>query len=101
VMIRELRIYRFVPGKKQEFLRLFRRARTFMSKYGITFDSAWENPDREDEFLWMRSFADQQARDAAIRDYYMSPEWLEIEAQIKATVRRREVRLLHELSLPE
>jgi len=67
-MLYELRIYRFHPGKKKTFLEGFKKARRFMEKYGITFVAAWENLDREDEFLWIRSFANAQARDKATAD---------------------------------
>jgi len=55
-MIYELRIYRLHPGRKPTFLRHFKVARTFMEKYGVTFVTAWGNVEREDEFIWMRSF---------------------------------------------
>ena len=77
-MIQELRIYRFHEGQKKTFLKEFRKARQFMKKYGVTFVAAWENPDRDDEFIWMRSFADAKAREKAIEAYYSSPEWLKM-----------------------
>lgn len=99
-MIEELRIYRFHPGQKKAFLKEFRKARRFMEKYGVTFVSAWENPDRDDEFIWMRSFVDAKAREKAIEAYYSSPEWLKIVDRIRPTIRRREVRVMKELKVP-
>ena len=96
-MIYELRIYRFHPGTKKVFLENFKKARRFMKKYGVTFVAAWENEEREDEFVWMRSFASTKARDKAIEAYYSSPEWLKIVDQIKPTIRRREVRIMKAL----
>ena len=98
-MIHELRIYRFHPGKKALFLKEFRKARRFMAKYGITFVAAWES-DREDEFVWLRSFANAKARDQAIEAYYSSPEWLKIVDTLRPTIRRREVRILKGVNLP-
>ena len=72
-MIYELRIYRFHPGRKPTFLRYFKVARTFMEKYGVTFVTAWENVEREDEFIWMRSFSSLKQRQKAIDAYYGSP----------------------------
>ena len=99
-MIQELRIYRFHPGQKKTFLKEFRKARLFMKKYGVTFVAAWENPDRDDEFIWMRAFADAKAREKAIEAYYGSPEWLKIVGRIRPTIRRREVRVMKELKVP-
>ena len=96
-MIYELRIYRFHPGKKKQFLDNFKLARKFMKKYGVTFVAAWETTDKEDEFVWMRSFTSEKARDRAIEAYYGSAEWEKIVGKIKPTIRRREVRLMKAL----
>ncbi len=96
-MIHELRIYRFHPGQKKVFLKEFKKAKSFMKKYGITFVAAWENTEREDEFVWLRSFANSKARDTAIAAYYASPEWAKIVGALRPTIRRREVRLMNAL----
>ena len=96
-MIYELRIYRFHPGKKKTFLDEFKKARRFMAKYGVTFVAAWENPDRDDEFVWLRSFPNAKARDKAIEAYYGSPEWEKIVGKLRPTIRRREVRVMKSL----
>ncbi len=93
-MIYELRIYRFHPNQKKKFLGGFRRARRFMKKYGIQFVAAWESLDREDEFIWIRSFDSLNAREQATRNYYSSPEWLKIVHLLRPTIRRREVRIM-------
>ena len=98
-MIYEMRIYRLHPGTKKTFLAEFKKAKRFMKKYGITFEAAWENNEREDEFVWLRSFANAKARDKAIEQYYSSPEWLKIVDVLRPTIRRREVRLLKKLPL--
>jgi hypothetical protein len=85
-MIQELRIYRFHAGQKKVFLKEFKKAKSFMKKYGVTFVAAWENPEREDEFIWLRSLA-----------YYGSPEWAKIVDTLRPTIRRREVRLMNAL----
>ena len=96
-MIHELRIYRFHEGQKKVFLKEFKKAKSFMAKYGITFVAAWENPEREDEFIWIRSFANKKARDKAIEAFYGSPEWTKIVDTLRPTIRRREVRLMKAL----
>ena len=96
-MIHELRIYRFHEGQKKVFLKEFKKAKSFMAKYGITFVAAWENTERDDEFVWIRSFANKKARDKAIEAYYGSPEWAKIVDTLRPTIRRREVRLMKAL----
>ena len=98
-MIYELRIYRFHKGaeNKKKFRAGFAKARRFMSKYGVTFVAAWENPDRDDEFIWIRAFPNAKARDKAIEAYYGSPEWAKIVNQIRPLIRRREVRVMKAL----
>ncbi len=98
-MIYELRIYRFHKGadNKKKFRAGFAKAHRFMSKYGVTFVAAWENPDRDDEFIWIRAFPNAKARDKAIDAYYGSPEWAKIVDQIRPLIRRREVRVMKAL----
>ena len=96
-MIYELRIYRFHEEQKSVFLREFKEAKRFMAQYGVTFVAAWENPDRDDEFIWLRSFANKKARDKAIEAYYSSPEWAKIVDTLRPTIRRREVRIMKSL----
>lgn len=93
-MIQELRIYRLHAGKMTAFLTQFKKAKRFMKKYGVTFEDAWINTERKDEFVWVRSFSSTSARDKAIEAYYSSPEWLAIVGRIRPLIRRREVRLL-------
>ena len=68
-----------------------------MAQYGVTFVAAWENPDRDDEFIWLRSFANKKARDKAIKAYYGSSEWAKIVGTLRPTIRRREVRIMKSL----
>jgi hypothetical protein len=96
-MLYELRIYRFHPGKKKTFLEGFKKARRFMKKYGVTFVAGWENSEKDNEFLWIRSFANAKAREQATTAYYASPEWQRIVGQIRPTICRREVRLMKAL----
>ena len=96
-MIYELRIYRFYKGQKSVFLREFKKAKRFMAQYGVTFVAARENPDREDEFIWLRSFANKKARYKAIEAYYGSPEWAKIVGTLRRGIRRREVRIMKSL----
>lgn len=98
-MIYELRIYRFHPNQKKKFIAGFRRAKRFMKKYGVQFVAAWERLDREDEFIWIRSFPSAKARERATRDFYSSPEWLKIVHLLRPTIRRREVRIMKSLQL--
>ncbi len=98
-MIHELRIYKLHKGKQAAFVREFRKAKSFMTKYGITFVAAWET-DRPDEFAWVRAFANEKARDKAIDAYYNSPEWLKIVGTLRPMILRRTVRVMKSLKLP-
>ena len=98
-MIHELRIYKLHKGKQSAFVREFRKAKSFMAKYGITFVAAWET-DRPDEFAWVRAFEDEKVRDSAIDAYYSSPEWLKIVGKLRPMILRRTVRVMKSLKLP-
>jgi len=97
-MLYELRIYRFHRGQKKSFLGGFKKAKTFMRKYGITFVAAWENPARANEFIWIRSFPSIEAREKAVYSYYNSPEWPKIVNVLRPTIKRREVRIMKSLT---
>ena len=99
-MIHELRLYHLHPGTRATFVREFRKAKKFMAKYGITFVCAWKT-DREDEFAWIRAFPSHKARDEAIAAYYSSPEWLKIVDALRPLIRRRTVRVMESLQLPD
>jgi hypothetical protein len=96
-MIYELRIYRFYPGQKKTFLNGFKKAKSFMKKYGITFVAAWENSDRDDEFIWIRAFPSLKVREKTTHRYYSSPEWSRIVHMLRPTIKRREVRIMKAL----
>jgi len=68
-----------------------------MKRYGINFVAAWENSDRDDEFIWIRSFPSRQAREQSIALFYQSPEWLAIVQMLGPAIRRREVRIMKSL----
>ncbi len=68
-----------------------------MAHYGVTFVAAWENLDRDDEFIWLRLFANKKARTKAIKAYYCSPEREKIVGTLLPTIRRREVRIMKSL----
>ena len=99
-MIYEMRIYRLREGTKKTFLRGFKKATGIMGKYGMTFVTAWENTERPDEFIWVRSFANAGEREKSMEGFYGGPEWARISAAIRAgcdgvwPVRRREVRIM-------
>lgn len=98
-MIHELRIYKLHEGKQKAFEKEFRKAKSFMAKYGITFVDAFAT-DRPDEFAWIRAFKDDKARDKAIEAYYGSPEWAKIVDALRPMIQRRTVRIMRSLKLP-
>jgi len=97
LMLYELRIYNFHRGKKKTFLPAFKEAKSFMKKYGVGFVAAWENAEREDEFIWIRAFPSLKAREKAIERYYNSPEWLAIVDRLRPAIRRRTIQIMNAL----
>lgn len=99
-MIYEMRIYRLHKDMKKPFLQGFKKGTGFMEKHGMNFVAAWENPERPDEFIWIRSFSDARAREKSMAAFYGSPEWSKISDSIRTKcagrwpVRRREVRIM-------
>ena len=74
-MISQLRTYTINRGMMEPWVSLFNdKLVGIMEKYGITVDEAWVNQD-QNQFIWIRSFADSD--DIPIKEaaFYGSPEW--------------------------
>jgi quinol monooxygenase YgiN len=73
----ELRQYTLVPGARDRFIDRF-EAHFLESQAaaGAHVLGHFRDLDRPDHFVWLRGFADLQARTAALTDFYQSPVWL-------------------------
>ena len=69
-MATEVRIYTVKPGKLDEFVSIFvAEIMPTSAKYGVRVHAAWRN-DEANEFVWVRSYDDEQA----LSTYSNSPE---------------------------
>ena len=74
-MISQIRTYTINRGMMDEWVSLFNdKLVGIMNQYGISVDAAWVNQD-QNQFVWIRSFAD--ADDIPVKEaaFYASPEW--------------------------
>ena len=73
-MIAQVRIYTVNRGMMDAWLKVFNeRLAPIHAKYGITIAGAWVNRP-QNEFVWVRTFADEAERDAKLKTYTDSPE---------------------------
>ncbi|MGH8176505.1 MAG: NIPSNAP family protein [Steroidobacter sp.] len=72
----ELRQYTLHPGKRDVLIDIFDR--NFVEgqeAHGMWIIGQFRDLDNPDRFVWLRSFADMQARAAALNGFYFGPVW--------------------------
>lgn len=79
-MIQQLRIYEIFERNKAAFHDRFRdHAMRIMRKYGFEFVAVWESKtDRRTEFVYLLSWPDVSAKEAAWDRFWADEEWKEI-----------------------
>ncbi|WP_348627012.1 NIPSNAP family protein [Mesorhizobium sp. WSM3873] len=74
----ELRQYKLKPGQRETLIALFDRE--FIESQeaaGMTIIGQFRDLDRPDMFVWLRGFADMEARRKALTAFYDGPVWAE------------------------
>jgi len=73
----ELRQYKLVSGKQDEFVPLFdSKFVESQEAVGIRLISQNTDHDRRDRFTWVREFPNMAAREKSLHDFYFGPVWL-------------------------
>jgi len=83
----ELRQYIMQPGRRDEMVALFERE--FIESQealGARVIGTFKDLDRPDRFVWLRGFADMEARLAALQGFYGSDHWRAHRAAANATI---------------
>ena len=72
----ELRRYAMKPGRRDELIALFeRRFLDGQERYGMRVIGQFANEADPDAFVWLRGFADMDARRSALEGFYGGPIW--------------------------
>jgi NIPSNAP len=72
----ELRQYTLRPGQRERLVELFEREFVESQEaLGIGLPGQFRDLDDADRFVWLRSFADMEARAAALAAFYDGPVW--------------------------
>lgn len=85
--IYEFRDYTLQSGQRETLISLFERE--FIEPQdalGAHVRAIFRDLDRPDHFVWMRSFADAQARYAALDGFYTGPVWQQHRTAANATI---------------
>jgi hypothetical protein len=83
----ELRRYRLHPGRRDELIGLFERELVEPQEaVGMRLIGQFTDQDEPDQFVWLRAFADMDARDRALRSFYGGPVWAEHRDAANATM---------------
>jgi hypothetical protein len=83
----ELRRYRLHPGRRDELIELFERELVESQEaLGMRLIGQFTDQDEPNQFVWLRGFADMEARDRALRGFYGGPVWAEHRDAANATM---------------
>ena len=75
-MIVEMRTYRIKPGKRAEFLEIFRtRSLPAHREIGMKVLGPWLSVEDPDVFFFMRGFPDLESRGPMKDQFYEGPLW--------------------------
>jgi hypothetical protein len=83
----ELRQYTLKPGRRDELIAMFERH--FLEGqelYGMQVLGQFRRRGHPDQFVWLRGFADMQARRQALQGFYGGPIWQEYRNAANATL---------------
>ncbi len=85
--ITELRQYTMKPGRRDDLIALFEEH--FIEGQeaeGMRIIGQFRNRNNPDQFVWMRGFADMEARRKALEGFYFGPIWKEQRAAANDTI---------------
>jgi NIPSNAP len=85
--ITELRQYTMKPGRRDDLIALFEEH--FIEGQeaeGMRIIGQFRNRNNPDQFVWMRGFADMEARRKALEGFYFGPIWKEHRAAANDTI---------------
>ena len=85
--ITELRQYTMKPGRRDDLIALFEEH--FIEGQeaeGMRIIGQFRNRTNPDQFVWMRGFADMEARRKALEGFYFGPIWKEHRAAANDTI---------------
>jgi hypothetical protein len=78
-MIYELRQYRTLPGKRDEWVRFMNEVIIpGQTAAGATIHATFVGNEEDDLYVWIRSFPSEEARQAFQTDYYGTDEWINV-----------------------
>ena len=73
----EVRFYHIKPGRRDDFVELFRRqARPAQEAYGIKVLGPLLDLANPNVVVWLRSFPSEEVRERMKQDFYAGPEWV-------------------------
>ena len=92
-MIIEMRTYRIKPGKREEFLEIFRtKSLPAHREIGMTIAGPFLSVEDPDTFFFMRGFPDLESREAMKAKFYEGDLWKrELESVLMPMIERYDV----------
>jgi hypothetical protein len=94
----EMRTYKLVPGKREEFLEIFTsRSLPAHREIGMTVIGPFRSIEDPDTFFFMRAFPDLASREPMKAAFYDGPLWKgELEAKLMPMIEKYDVVLVED-----
>ena len=90
----QLRMYTVNRGMMDQWVKLFSENNVpLLEKHGIKVDAMWVNEDNN-QFIWIRSFADEEDAKTKTADWLASPEWQAIRERVFSHLARLDVQTM-------
>ena len=90
-MISQLRIYTVNRGMMDQWVKHFKETvAPIQEKVGIKIEGMWVNQDKN-QFIWIRTYADEADQKAKEEAFYNSPEWEAVKDHTRSHLARLDV----------
>ena len=91
----EIRKYTIRDGMRDEFIDFFENKTLEEQKHvGLRVVGQFRSLENENQFVWIRAYASQEERANQLRDYYLGPDWIEVQDEAGALIADTEVILV-------
>ena len=83
--INEIRIYDIAEGRMNDWLKVFRESILKLHiENGVSVSGLFRSTDDTNQFIWIRSFDNEEHREVATQRIYQGPEWARIREKVSS-----------------
>jgi hypothetical protein len=93
--ILEIRKYTVKKGMREKFIEFFEdKTLEPQEKAGLRVIGQFRSLENEDQFVWIRTYASQKERAEQLREFYLGPDWIDVQDEAGQLIANTEVMLV-------